>query len=200
MSSSGAEADGGSDDPSISADGSKVVFCSSATTLVAGDTNNLLDVFLSECPAPPTVYCTAKVNSLGCLPAISSAGNPSATASNGFVVTATNILNQKAGFLLYGFGGRTALPFSGGTLCVAAPLYRTPPRLSGGSPTPLFDCSGVYRLDMNQFAAGNAGGAPHPGLSRPGTTITCQWWGRDPGFPAPDASTLTDAVEYVVGK
>jgi Tol biopolymer transport system component len=46
--SAGNEADGGSGSPDISADGRFVAFVSSATNLVAGDTNNFLDVFVHD--------------------------------------------------------------------------------------------------------------------------------------------------------
>jgi archaellum component FlaF (FlaF/FlaG flagellin family) len=46
VSSSGAEGNGRSEDPSISADGTYVAFSSYATNLVAGDTNNYSDVFV----------------------------------------------------------------------------------------------------------------------------------------------------------
>ena len=38
----------------------------------------------------PVVYCTAKTNSLGCLPAIASDGLSSATAPSGFMISARN--------------------------------------------------------------------------------------------------------------
>ena len=43
----------------------------------------------------PIVYCTAKPNSLGCTPSIASSGTPSASASSGFTVSTTNVLNNK---------------------------------------------------------------------------------------------------------
>lgn len=48
VSSAGAEADGGSGDLSISADGRYVVFTSWATNLVPGDTNGVQDVFVHD--------------------------------------------------------------------------------------------------------------------------------------------------------
>jgi Tol biopolymer transport system component len=48
VSSSGVEGDGSSFYPSISADGRYVAFTSSATNLVAGDTNGTWDVFVRD--------------------------------------------------------------------------------------------------------------------------------------------------------
>lgn len=144
-------------------------------------------------------YCTAKPNSLGCLPAISSSGTPSATAGSGFDVVGSNVRNNKSGLLLYGVGGRAALPFQGGTLCVATPIKRTRALTSGGTPAPANDCSGAFMIDMNAFALSAGPPAPLPALRQPGSVVNCQFWGRDQGFPAPKNTTLTDALEYVVG-
>jgi hypothetical protein len=35
-------------------------------------------------------------------------------------------------------------------------------------------------------------------LSNSGTAVNTQYWGRDPGFPTPFDSTLSDGFEYVV--
>ena len=141
-------------------------------------------------------YCTAKTNSLGCTPSIGSIGIPSASAASGFTITGAPVLNNKPGLLLYGTAGRWNLPFQGGFLCLHSPR-RSPPVGSGGNPPPN-DCSGVFAIDMNCFASGGCGGTPLPELSIPGTVVDCQWWGRDPGFPSPNNSTLSDALEYLV--
>jgi len=154
---------------------------------------------LEYCQTSSTVYCTAKLNSLGCLPAIGSSGAPSATAPNGFTVTGNNIRNNKNGLLFYGVNGRAALPFQGGFLCVQSQIRRTPAVNSGGTPAPANDCTGVFSLDMNAFARGTLGGTPLAALSVSGTLVNCQWWGRDPGFPPPNNSTLSDGLEYTVG-
>jgi len=54
-------------------------------------------------------------------------------AGNGFVVTGSNVRNQKAGMLLYGLTGQAAIPFHGGTLCIAS-HKRSVSGNSGGNP------------------------------------------------------------------
>lgn len=151
----------------------------------------------SGCTGTPTIYCTAKLNSLGCLPAISSTGTPSATAGAGFVVRGSNVRNNKPGLLIYGIAGRAATPIQNGFLCVAPQIRRVPPMNSDGSPSGN-DCSGVYAIDMNAFTLGHLGGFPIPAMTVAGTQVNCQYWGRDPGLPAPNATTLTDGMEYVI--
>lgn len=146
-----------------------------------------------------TTYCVAKVNSLGCTPAISFAGSPSAAGSHPFTIQGSNLRNGLPGLLLYSVAGRSSLPFAGGVLCVGAPLHRSIGLSTGGNPPPAVDCSGVMSIDMNAFRAGGLGGNPRPFLSLPGQVVTAQFWARDPGFPAPDNAQLTDAIEFEIG-
>ena len=173
---------------------------SNGRVLYGHATNNTTfarEVFKITIPTPAQTYCTAKINSRGCYPAISVTGFPNPSSNSGFVVKASNVLNNKNGLLFYGVSGRAAGPFQFGTLCVRSPIKRSTAVNSGGV-IGLPNCTGVFSLDMNAFAAGALGGNPLPALRVPGTVVDCQWWGRDPGFPAPNNSTLSDAVEYMV--
>ena len=150
---------------------------------------------------PPDVasYCVAKVNSLGCTPTIAANGTASATAASGLQILATNVRNQKAGLLIYSVTGRASTPFYGGFLCMQLPVRRTTPTNSGGTQLPASDCTGAYSIDMNTFARGTMPGShPLAALGVPGTVVDVQFWGVDPGFPAPNNVAMTEGLEYIV--
>ncbi len=137
-----------------------------------------------------TTYCTAKVNSLACLPSIGYAGAATISGPDDFYVTTAGVLNEKAGIMIWSHGPDNR-PFMGGTLCVAPPIIRTPVQGSGGNPPPP-DCSGSYSFHFSQaYMAGKSIVA--------GMRLFAQYWSRDPGFAPPDDVGLTDGLEFVVG-
>jgi len=135
------------------------------------------------------VYCTAKVNSAGCTPAIASSGSPSASAGSGFVISASQVLSDKSGVLFYSKSGPAALSFLGGVLCAQPPLVRTKLQTSGGSPP----CGGSFAVDFNAWIASGV----DPALAA-GQEVNAQYWSRDPGFAPPNHMSLSDAIEFVI--
>lgn len=139
-----------------------------------------IEGFLRPVHESPT-YCTAKLNSQGCSPFLSS--DPGSPEDGGapWRVRANLILNGRNGLFLYGFG-RASAPFQGGLLCVAPPVARSRVLPSGGQPPP-DDCSGSISIDLQTL--------PQPA----GTAMHLQGWSRDP--QASFGSSLTDAIEVV---
>lgn len=143
-------------------------------------------------PSPSvTTYCTAKVNSQGCMPLIGGVGTPTVAGGPGsFAVTASSVLNQKPGLMYYGYLPRAA-PFHGGVKCVSAPTTRTPLQASGGTPTG-DDCTGAYSYDMG---ARIASGVDSKLVC--GAIVYCQYWSRDPADPT--TTGLTAGLRFTIG-
>jgi hypothetical protein len=165
--------------------------CDIASTFSSdSNANGIPDECECQGGAPPVVYCTAKLNSQLCVPSIAASGFASVSSSAPFIISATNILNQKTGLLFYGYQANAA-PFQGGTLCVHAPIKRTATMNSGGSPTGS-DCTGAFSFDFNAFM--HAGGDPL--LAVVGQQVNAQYWSRDPQDPF--TTNTTNAVQFAV--
>lgn len=142
-------------------------------------------------PAPES-YCTAKVNSLGCRPRLSSTGGPTLTAfADDFLLVADDVLEGVPGVALVSTVPQ-AVPFQGGWLCVGAPAQRLTafPSTTHGTP-PGTVCKGRFLAHVPQIWMQSSGVAP-------GTNLYAQLLSRDPGLPPATALSLTDALRFTV--
>jgi hypothetical protein len=139
------------------------------------------------CSGSVSTYCTGKLNSQGCVPAITFSGAPSASAGSGFLVRVDSLLPSVPALYFYSQSGPATVPFQGGVLCVAAPLVRTPVTMSGGAAA----CSGSLGLDFNTWIASGA----DPSLGA-GSAVWMQAWSRDPASPS--TTSLSDALRFEV--
>ncbi|TDJ78472.1 MAG: hypothetical protein E2O39_01435 [Planctomycetota bacterium] len=137
----------------------------------------------STCTSP-SVYCTGKLNSQGCVPSIGSTGAAALTGPDDFIVTATGIVSGQYGFLLWSLAPNS-LPFYGGTLCLAPPLARGSILFSGGSSAP--DCSGMLAHHLTQSDLASFGR---------GTILHTQFWYRDPWLP--ELIGLTNGLAFEI--
>jgi parallel beta-helix repeat protein len=137
----------------------------------------------------PTTYCTAKLNSLGCLPAIDSWGFASLSSPHAFDIQVHYVRNNELGIFYYGYLPGSA-PFQGGTRCVSSPKLRTPVLNSGGAATGI-DCSGVFHFDMNARIQSGV-----DGNLAVGTVVYGQFWMRDSGSPS--GTGLSDGIQFTV--
>jgi len=148
----------------------------------------VLGVVTFTSPQPSFAYCEGKLTSSGCLPSIGSTGICSATSGLPFNVTATQVQRSKNGLLFYGLG-RREIPFQGGKLCIASPLYRTGVQNSGGALPD--NCSGNYSFNMNALIQGGN----NPVLTV-GSSVYAQFWFRDPPLGPPNPIGLSNALTF----
>jgi len=150
------------------------------------------EAYVFQLVPPPLVetYCTAKTNSLGCVPTMSWSGSPSASNPTPFRLRCAQVINFKSGLLFYGYAP-SATPFQDGWLCVAPPLRRTPLQNSLGSVLPTADCTGAYSFDMNARIQRGT-----DTVLVAGAQVWAQYWMRDP--QAPSATGLSDAVHFEI--
>ncbi len=140
---------------------------------------------ISPMPFPGGIYCQGKVNSVGCLPAIATNGTARVGGAQAFTISASNIVNNKFGLLIYS-GAAASTPFQGGILCVELPLKRTLPQNSGGTGV---TCNGHFSMDFNAWI--------RSGLDSQliaGHDVFCQYYYRD----ANNAAGLTNAATFTI--
>ena len=145
-------------------------------------------IFLEPGSATIFGFCPAKQNSGGCTPQMQWSGTPSASAGQGFVLSADEVNAGQNGILVYSASTQFT-PFQGGTLCLAPPIVRTPILNSG----PGGVCGGQFQFDFNDWIVNG-----HDGSLSAGSTRYAQYWYRDPGsasFP----TGLTSALQFLIG-
>lgn len=178
LSSVGAEANGASDTPGISADGRWVVFASDATNLVQDDTNGVADIFLRDRVTGRTTRVNvgpggAQAGTRAQYPAISADGRTIA-----FVTTAALVAGAPAGFQIY------AADRAGGLRRIALPAGVSVPRYlalsDDGARLAFMGFPGGGRTDV--YVAETAGGAARRMSELPG------------GIPANGASNFDPAI------
>ena len=132
--------------------------------------------------------CTGKLNSQGCSPRTWLNGCPTVSVAENLHIQAIQCLVNKPGIMMWSLQA-AALPYGGGTLCVKAPIVRTPGQYSQAYNTGA--CDGWYDYHMtNAYMSAN--------VLVPGVTFYAQYWMRDNGFSAPNNIGLTNAMQTLV--
>jgi hypothetical protein len=140
---------------------------------VTSDASVLRNV-LAATPCALSSYCTAKTSSTGSQPTVVAVGAPSVGAQ-GFSVAVTDAVAGKLSLGFWSRSGAAALPFSGGLICVQAPLRRLPPRVTN--------------------AAGTAATAFPIAADLAGTTAWFQVWYRDAAHPDGTGVGLSNGLQ-----
>jgi hypothetical protein len=155
--------------------------------LVAGTLGSFR--LFSTAPARGATYCTAKTNSLACVPVLAATGTASRSAPDDFHLLATNVLNNKPGIVIWS-RARGYSPLGNGSLCLSSPIFRRTLGSSGGSPSGL-DCTGVYDYYLSHAEMNLLG-------MLAGDTVYTQMWSRDPGFSPPNNIGLTNGWVFTM--
>ncbi|MEO6708670.1 MAG: hypothetical protein ABI054_03960 [Planctomycetota bacterium] len=126
-------------------------------------------------------------NSLGCFPVLDWSSASSMSVGPEPRVTATKLISNTVGLFLWG-STQANLPFSGGSLCVGAPVSRTPATAAGGSNG---TCTGSTSFTFPRSLLLSHG-------LTVGSQLVVQSWSRDQGFPPPQNRSLTSAVAFTL--
>ena len=141
-------------------------------------------------------YCAPGTSAAGCQALLSAVGLPSASAPSGFTVTAQGAEGQRSGLYYFGTTGKQALPWgaSSSLQCVAPPVKRFGLSHSGGTAA---SCDGSFVRDLNASWCPSCPESQHnPGA---GALVQLQLWYRDPASTSPTTTSLSDALELLVG-
>ncbi len=137
----------------------------------------------------PSNYCVGKTNSSGCVPYISFGGCASVSISDYLNIVGVNLLPNQNGIMIWSTSTQ-AVPFHGGTLCIANPI-RTPVQTSYSNPYPGIPCDGMYSYVFRHSLMTTWG-------LTPGMYIYAQYWGRDNGFLPPQNIQLTNGIKIPI--
>ena len=144
----------------------------------------------------PNRYCTAGTTANGCTASICATGASSASAPTGFSLSTVGVEGSKDGLYFFGTNGRQAQPWGNGSSfqCVVPPVQRTP--LLSGSGT-VGQCDGSFSRDLNALWCPSCPSpSKNPGA---GAVVQAQLWFRDPFNTSNQTTSLSDALEFVVG-
>jgi hypothetical protein len=138
---------------------------------------------------PPAVYCTPKVNSVGCTPSVSWSGTSTLSGPDDFVLRCDGVLSRVVGIAFWSRSPRAAL-LLGGTMCVGPPRELLGAVHSGGSSSGQ-DCMGTLQFPFSQALMASAG-------LQPGDTACVQFFYRDPLHPDGTGAGLSGGVRFSV--
>lgn len=136
-------------------------------------------------PAPAN-YCEGNVNSDGCRAVISSTGTPTLPGPDDFFLQVDQAIAGAFGIFIWSLAPDEA-PFQGATLCLAPPIVRGAPRVTGGSGP----CGGTATEHLTQLLmVQTLGGIAYQ-------NAYAQFWYRDSAAP-PFFIALSDALELTL--
>lgn len=181
---------GGGSPVALSWNASRAAFWGGNEPLVAGPPGTGATVYLRDervASVPVVSYCSAKTNSLGCRPLMSTSGICAFTNGVPLFVTAQFKRSHQQAMMLWGVAP-AAVPFAGGFACVQTPTQRTPLQNTGGT-SAANDCTGTCSfLFTAQYAQSHGVNA--------GDTLYAQYWSRDPLASNARNLSLSDAIAF----
>jgi hypothetical protein len=151
--------------------------------------------YIIDLTGSPVTYCTAGVSANGCTATLSAVGTPSATATTGFTVTASDVEGDKDGLYFFGTNGRQANNWgsSSSFQCLVTPVLRS--GLIQGIGTPGL-CDNSISRDLNALWCPTCTNPlKNPGA---GALVGIQLWYRDPFSTSNQTTGLTNAMEFTV--